>query len=298
MKPAPSLNASSPWYWWLRTPNAGTSHYARNASTDGALNDNRADRGNRGVRPALEVGSGILVSDSVDTDGAYIINWTERHEGGSTATVTIAAQAAGGRVVSGGSEASLTVSAQGTGTKTTQGGSYATVTIQPQGNGTKTTQGGSTSNITIAAQAAGAKVAQGGSETTGVVVSAEGAGVRFFGHTWRPGQTVLINLPDRGVTGEFLIQRVTIRPCELFDKWTFNIEYGGRLSGIADFLQAMVAAQQKKNLTDVKYLSKYIPGDETIGILDEVTITPRTTPWICGDADAICGEIVCLASEG
>jgi hypothetical protein len=70
-----SLNASSPWYWWLRTPNAGTSYYARIVHTDGTLDSNNAYNGHRGVRPALEVGSGILVSDTPDTDGAYIIQW-------------------------------------------------------------------------------------------------------------------------------------------------------------------------------------------------------------------------------
>jgi hypothetical protein len=70
-----SLNASSPWYWWLRTPYADLSNGARHVNTDGTLNDNSAYLGNRGVRPALELASSILVSDSVDTDGAYIIQW-------------------------------------------------------------------------------------------------------------------------------------------------------------------------------------------------------------------------------
>lgn len=118
--------------------------------------------------------------------------------------------------------------------------------------------------------------------------------------TWQPGQTVKIDLPDRGAVGEFLIQRVIITPAELFNKWTFRVEYGGRLSGIADFLQALVSAQQKKNLVEVKSLSKYVPGEEPIGVLDEAIITPRMSdnPWICGDIDAICGEVVCLAGEG
>ena len=61
---------------------------------------------------------------------------------------------------------------------------------------------------------------------------------------WQPGQIVEINLPDRGIQGEYLIQRVTTSP--LTSKlWTFRVEYGGRLFGIADFLQALVSAQQK-----------------------------------------------------
>ena len=47
-----SLNASSYWYWWLRTPNASNADYARDVNTDGSLNNNNAYNGNNGVRPA------------------------------------------------------------------------------------------------------------------------------------------------------------------------------------------------------------------------------------------------------
>ena len=70
-----SLNASSPWYWWLRTPYVGYSYYARLVNADGTLSSNYACLGHWGVRPALELDSGILVSDTPDTDGCYIITW-------------------------------------------------------------------------------------------------------------------------------------------------------------------------------------------------------------------------------
>ncbi len=72
-----SLNASSPWYWWLRTPNAGNSLYARPVGAGGALGYGLACIGGRGGRPALELDAGILVTDSPDTDGAYIIQWNQ-----------------------------------------------------------------------------------------------------------------------------------------------------------------------------------------------------------------------------
>ena len=72
-----SLNASSAWYWWLRTPNAGSANHARFVNTDGRLGNNCAYYGNRGVRPALELASTNLVSDSTDTDGAYILQWNQ-----------------------------------------------------------------------------------------------------------------------------------------------------------------------------------------------------------------------------
>ena len=72
-----SLNASSYWWWWLRTPNAGDAYYARLVGTDGSLDYSDAFRGNVGVRPALYLESGNLVSDSTDTDGAYILQWNQ-----------------------------------------------------------------------------------------------------------------------------------------------------------------------------------------------------------------------------
>lgn len=72
-----SLNASSAWYWWLRTPNAASSHIARLVSTGGSLNYYYAYLGDCGVRPALELESTNLVSDSTDTDGAYILLWNQ-----------------------------------------------------------------------------------------------------------------------------------------------------------------------------------------------------------------------------
>lgn len=72
-----SLNASSPWYWWLRTPFAGYSYYARLVYPDGSLNNHSAYYGHGGVRPALFLESGVLVSDTTDSDGAYIIMWNQ-----------------------------------------------------------------------------------------------------------------------------------------------------------------------------------------------------------------------------
>ena len=72
-----SLNASSAWYWWLRTPHAGYAYNARRVNTDGSLSYNNACYGHLGVRPALELASTNLVSDSTDTDGAYILQWNQ-----------------------------------------------------------------------------------------------------------------------------------------------------------------------------------------------------------------------------
>ena len=112
---------------------------------------------------------------------------------------------------------------------------------------------------------------------------------------WRPGQIVTIDLPDRGVTGEYLIQKVTITPTWSEPSiWTYYIEYGGRLIGIPDLLKALVSAQVNKQVVDVKYQTKFETGEDQVRVVDSFIAEPRTQPWYCGDEDAICGEIVCL----
>ena len=71
-----SLNASSPWWWWLLTPYAGGAYGVRRVSSDGSLYWRSAYIG-CGVRPALFLAPGTLVSDTADTDGAYIIQWNQ-----------------------------------------------------------------------------------------------------------------------------------------------------------------------------------------------------------------------------
>jgi hypothetical protein len=109
---------------------------------------------------------------------------------------------------------------------------------------------------------------------------------------WQPGQLVTINLPDRGIEGEYLIQRVTASP--LTSKlWTFRVEFGGRLLGIEDFLQALVSAQRKKRYIEpTKNVQKYIYVDETLQVSDALSTAIRVLPFICGDPDAICGMVV------
>jgi hypothetical protein len=70
-----SLNASSAWYWWLRTPNAGSLNNVRSVRSGGTIGSYAAHDGSRGVRPALELPLTVMVSDAPDIDGAYIIQW-------------------------------------------------------------------------------------------------------------------------------------------------------------------------------------------------------------------------------
>jgi hypothetical protein len=95
---------------------------------------------------------------------------------------------------------------------------------------------------------------------------------------WAPGQLVTINLPDRGITGQYLIQKVTITPAT-DALWTYRVEYGGRLLGIADFLKALVSAQQKKKLGETSVLHKFTYGSETVQVSDESRIIRHRMPF-------------------
>ena len=96
---------------------------------------------------------------------------------------------------------------------------------------------------------------------------------------WEPGQLVNIELPERGVNAVFLVQKVTISLSEA-GLWIYTIEYGGRLLGIADFLKALVSAQQKKKMNDTKLIHKFVYGTEAIAIKDALLTAGRNRPWL------------------
>ena len=72
-----SLTANDPWHWWLRTPYAGYSNNARVVNSSGSLSNTIAYYGHFGVRPALNLSSDIMVSDTADANGVYTIEWNQ-----------------------------------------------------------------------------------------------------------------------------------------------------------------------------------------------------------------------------
>ena len=76
-----SLSASQNWKWWLRSPYSLNSYGVRLVDADGADYSSNigynAYLGIYGVRPALNLSSEILVSDTADSDGAYTIVWNQ-----------------------------------------------------------------------------------------------------------------------------------------------------------------------------------------------------------------------------
>ena len=72
-----NLKTDSPWNWWLRTPNTLVAHSVRCIASNGFRDSVVAFRGRNGIRPACNLPSSILVSDTPDEDGAYIIQWRD-----------------------------------------------------------------------------------------------------------------------------------------------------------------------------------------------------------------------------
>ena len=72
-----SLKTDFPWSWWLRTPWASRTAFVRFVGTGGSLSYGYAYQGTRGILPACNLPSSILVSDTPDEDGAYIIQWRD-----------------------------------------------------------------------------------------------------------------------------------------------------------------------------------------------------------------------------
>ncbi|MBC9786739.1 hypothetical protein H1S01_20150, partial [Heliobacterium chlorum] len=94
---------------------------------------------------------------------------------------------------------------------------------------------------------------------------------------WVPGRYVSIDLPDRGIQNTFLIQKVTITPLTP-DVWSYQVDYGGRLVGIPDMLQALVSAQ-KTGLNETSLLNKFVYGTEEIHFRDQLVTQTVQLPY-------------------
>lgn len=88
---------------------------------------------------------------------------------------------------------------------------------------------------------------------------------------WKAGQIVNINLPQRGISNEYIIQKVTTYPLTP-ELWEFQIEFGGRLIGIPDFMKAIVSKEQKKKQAEVSLLHKFIYKPDSAVIRDSVDL--------------------------
>lgn len=66
---------------------------------------------------------------------------------------------------------------------------------------------------------------------------------------WGPGQVVTVDLPSRGITGDFLVQGITIT-APTKDNWQTHVEAGSTLRGLADLLAELHARTNKDREPD------------------------------------------------
>lgn len=71
----PAANAA--WYWWLADAYAASAFYARIVYADGALSGDSAFCGDVGLRPACNLSSDLLISDTTDADGCYTVIYNQ-----------------------------------------------------------------------------------------------------------------------------------------------------------------------------------------------------------------------------
>ena len=65
------------WYWWLRTPNGNDTYNSIDITPSGSWTRSAPCSGGYGVRPALNLSSTLMVSDTADADGCYTFEWNE-----------------------------------------------------------------------------------------------------------------------------------------------------------------------------------------------------------------------------
>lgn len=92
----PTANAA--WYYWLRDAYARSAYFARLVDNDGSLNRGSAYDGFDGLRPACNLSSDLLVSDSTDSDGCYTVIYNQAPT--APASITVPTEVIGGEHLS------------------------------------------------------------------------------------------------------------------------------------------------------------------------------------------------------
>ena len=90
-------SANSAWYYWLRDAYAGSAYNARNVISDGTLNWNSACNGGYGLRPACNLSSDLLISDTTDGDGCYTVVYNQAPT--APASISVPAEVIGGETL-------------------------------------------------------------------------------------------------------------------------------------------------------------------------------------------------------
>ena len=86
------------WYYWLRDAYAGSAYRARLVGGGGALFRSNAYLGGYGLRPACNLSSDLLISDSVDSDGCYTVIYNQAPT--APPSITVPSEVLGGENLS------------------------------------------------------------------------------------------------------------------------------------------------------------------------------------------------------
>lgn len=106
---------------------------------------------------------------------------------------------------------------------------------------------------------------------------------------WSPGQILTVNSTSRSIVGEYVVQKVKIKPYGT--GLLYSIEYGGRLKGLDTTIKALLSNQEAVRNKETDVINKVRSFRESATITDTLTSTSRNPPWHCGDADALCGFV-------
>ena len=86
------------WYYWLRDAYAGSANHAHYVLPFGKLDWNSACLGYGGLRPACNLSSDLLISDSTDSDGCYTVIYNQAPT--APASITVPTEVIGGENLS------------------------------------------------------------------------------------------------------------------------------------------------------------------------------------------------------
>lgn len=77
------------WPWWLRSPEYSMTSNVRTVLDTGQVSTKNSYNGSIGVRPALNLSSSLLVSDTADSDGCYTVVFAGMITPPAPATITV-----------------------------------------------------------------------------------------------------------------------------------------------------------------------------------------------------------------
>lgn len=70
-----TINTTTGWYWWLRTPKAEQGYYTKCVKNDGTLEAGTTYAGDRGIRPLCNISADTMLNPNPNPDGSYNIVW-------------------------------------------------------------------------------------------------------------------------------------------------------------------------------------------------------------------------------